>query len=371
MAMQIRPTTVTVDLAALRHNLAVIRRLAPGIAVCAVVKADAYGHGLEPVARSLADAGIDWLAVALIEEGVTSRRAGIKTPILVLGAALAGGFEELVAQDLTPALFRAEHLEALARAARHRRYPFHLKLDTGMSRLGLPLCELPSFLESLAHHPELELDGVLTHFANADLADRELNARQLQLFREGLALVRSRGHTPRWHHIANSAAVISYPEAREGLLRPGLMIYGLRPLECAVDLQPAMRWTTRAVHLKTVRPGTRVSYGGRWTAQRDSRIATLPVGYADGYPRALTGKAEVLVRGRRAPVVGTICMDLCMVDVTDVRGVEIGDEVVLMGTQGQESITAHDLARWAGTIPYEIVCGVGPRVPRVYTDGLA
>ncbi len=367
--MQIRPTTVTVDLAAIRHNLGVIRELAPGLAVCAVVKADAYGHGLKPVGRTLANAGIDWLAVALIEEGRALRAEGIATPILVLGAALDGGFDELLESRLVPAIFRADHLESLARAARGRRTEMHLKLDTGMGRLGVPVSELPGFLDALGRHPNLVLDGVLTHFANADLADREFNGRQLQLFQEALEMLRARGHAPRWHHIANSAAVISYPEAREGLLRPGLMTYGLKPLPCSIDLRPAMRWTTRPVHLKSVPAGTRVSYGGRWVSSRTSRIATLPVGYADGYPRAMTGKAEVLVRGKRAPVVGTNCMDLCMIDVTDVPGVALEDEVVLMGTQGDEAITAYDLARWAGTIPYEIVCGVGPRVPRAYVGG--
>lgn len=369
--MQIRPTTVTVDLGTFRHNLAAIRGLAPGMAVCAVVKADAYGHGLTPVARALAAAGVDWLAVALVEEGVALRDEGVRTPVLVLAAALEGGFDELVAHDLVPAVFRIDHLEQLARAARGRRYPLHLKIDTGMSRLGVPVGELDGFLDALARHPNLMVEGVLTHFANADLADDDTNDRQLALYERGLAALRARGHSPRWLHVSNSAAVLSYPRGHTGMLRPGLLTYGLKPLASRVELQPAMRWTTRPVHVKTVPAGSAVSYGGRWVAARDSRLATLPVGYADGYPRAMTGRAEVLVRGQRVPVVGTICMDLCVADVTDVPEVSLADEVVLMGSQGAASITAHDLARWAGTIPYEIVCGVGPRVPRTYHGGPA
>ncbi|MEE8409444.1 MAG: alanine racemase [Myxococcota bacterium] len=366
--MDVRPTVATVDLAAICHNMQVARDLAPGAAVCAIVKAHAYGHGLVQVGRALADAGAEWLAVALVEEGTTLRDAGVKRPILVLGAALDGGFDVLIEYDLTPAIFRTEHLDALAAAAGDRDVRFHLKIDTGMARLGLGTDEIDAFCDALATKSNLKLDGVLTHFANADLADLEFGTHQLALFDRGCEALAARGITPRWVHISNSAAVLSFPEAHRKLLRPGLMLYGLDPRvqREPAGLEPAMRWTTRPIHIKTVPAGTRVSYGGRWTSQRETRLMTLPVGYADGYPRAMTGKAEVVVRGVRVPVIGSICMDLCMADVTDVPGVTLEDEVVLIGKQGHAEVTAYDLAQWAGTIPYEITCGVSNRVPRLY-----
>lgn len=366
--MRVRPTVVTVDLGAIRHNLEVIRQAAPGQAVCAVVKADAYGHGLVPVARCLAQAGVDWLAVALAEEGLALRQAGVQTPVLVMGSALTGGFGELVEHQLTPVLYRPDQLHDYALAASGNPAPFHLKVDTGMARLGLTLNELPTLLSALKKHPHLILDGVMTHFANADLASRSSNEHQLALFEQALAVLAQVGLTPRIKHIANSAGTLTSTPSHLGLIRPGLLTYGLNPLTQALtlDLKQAMRWTTQAIHIKTISKGTAVSYGGRWTAERDSVIATLPVGYADGYARVMSGKAQVIVRGKRAPVIGTICMDLCMIDVTDVPDITLQDEVVLLGTQDGESVTAHHLARWAGTIPYEIVCGIGPRVPREY-----
>jgi alanine racemase len=366
----IRPTQVAVDLAAVRHNVAAIRARAPGQALCGVVKANAYGHGLVTVGRALARAGVDWLGVALVEEGVLLREAGVTTPILVLGAALAGGYDEIVAHRLTPAIFRADQLEGLARAARDGRAGFHLKIDTGMARLGIAPSEIEAFVDAAARYPSLSIEGVLTHLANADLEDTETNARQVARFEDALVRLRRRGITPRLVHVANSAGVLTCKEAHTGLVRPGLMLYGLTPLgpRGAPELVPAMRWTTRPVQVKTVPKGTHVSYGGRFTATRDTRLATLPVGYADGYPRALGNVAQVLIRGHRAPVVGSVCMDLCMIDVTDVAGVTPDDEVVLMGAQDGAAVTAYELAGWAGTIPYEIVCGVERRVPRVYAN---
>ncbi len=364
----IRPTQVAVDLEAVRHNLAAVRARAPGQAVCAVVKANAYGHGVLAVGKTLAQAGVEWLGVALVEEAVQLREAGVQTPILVLGAALDGGYEECVARRLTPAIFRADQLAALAQAARGKPASYHLKIDTGMARLGLAPVELSAFLEAARRHPNLTMGGVLTHLANADLEDHEANARQVSSFQRAVAELRTLGQRPPLVHVANSAGVLTCKEAHTGLVRPGLMLYGLSPLgqKAAPELRPAMRWTTRPVHLKTVPKDTHVSYGGRFVTRRDSVLATLPVGYADGYPRALGNLAEVLVRGRRAKVVGAVCMDLCIIDVTDIPGATCDDEVVLMGTQDGATVSAYELATWAGTIPYEIVCGLERRVPRVY-----
>lgn len=367
--MQIRPTRVVVDLDALTHNLGVIRARAPQHPVCAVVKADAYGHGAVPVSRALERAGIDWLAVSLIEEGMTLRAAGIGSPILVLGGGLDQGYRELLEHGLTPTVFAAEHILGLAQAARGELVRVHLKIDTGMSRLGLADDELERILDVVAQHPNIVLDGVLTHLANANLDDRDTNQRQMTRFRAACARIAARGHSPRWLHAANSAALLTFADAHAGMVRPGLLLYGLNPLDDLVrlDARPVMSWLTRPVHVKNIPAGTRVSYGGRWTAERPSRIATLPVGYADGYPHGMSGSAQVLVRGVRVPVVGTICMDSCMIDVTDLPAVDTQDDVVLLGTQGHQTITAHELAAWAKTIPYEIVCGVGQRVPRHYT----
>ncbi|OGR08244.1 MAG: alanine racemase [Deltaproteobacteria bacterium RIFOXYB12_FULL_58_9] len=364
--MPIRPTIATVDLDAIRHNLGVIRQLAPGSPICAVVKANAYGHGLCEVALALADAGVDWLAVALVEEGARLRAAGIHIPVLLLGTGYTGSTRGIVQYNLTPAIYRVDQLESLAQVASSRLVRFHLKIDTGMSRLGLQPEELGAFLDSLNNHPNLRLDGVMTHFANADIGDAELTQTQLDRFNDCTAFIASRGIEPPWVHTSNSAAVLSFPNTRQGLLRTGLSIYGIDPrLERAVaGLRPAMQWTTRVMHLKNIAANTPVSYGGRWTAPRPSRIATLPVGYADGYMRTMGNRAYVLVRGQRAPIVGSVCMDLCLADVTDIPNVAIDDEVVILGKQGDDEVSVYRLAEWAGTIPYEIVCAVGNRVPR-------
>lgn len=382
--MPIRPTVANVDLDAVAHNY----RLACGSAgrpAIGVVKADAYGHGAVPVARRLAAEGAPFLAVALVEEGLELRAAGVETPVLVLGAAYGERWDLLVAHRLTPLIFRAEHLAGLAAAARAAgvRAPAHLKVDTGMGRIGLAPPELAAFLDAARAAPEVALEGICTHFASADLEDGDLTTRQVGLFNAAAEAMRAAGLPLRWRHLANSAGTIEYPDAWQDLTRPGIMLYGYVPfappgpvppraLEAREGLRPALRWSTAVTHLKTVPAGTPVSYGGRWVAARPSRIATLPVGYADGYHRRLSGRpgfgcAEVLVRGRRAPIAGTVCMDMCMADVTDVPGVEVGDEVVLLGEQGGERIDADELAVRAGTISYEILCNVGARVPRAYT----
>jgi alanine racemase len=365
----IRPTVATVDLAAIRRNLDMMRRLTPDGPVCAVVKADAYGHGITKVGADLSRAGAEWLGVALVEEGIALREAGVATPVLVMATAFHDHPEELVAYDLVPTLFRIEHLARLAEFAGSRRARFHLKIDTGMARFGLHPSDLDPFLDALTHTPHLILDGVMTHFANADIGDAEFTGEQLRRFDACVARIRSRGFEPTWLHTSNSAGVLSFPWARRGMARLGLSLFGLDPRQERepVGLVPAMRWTTRVVHVKEIPAGASVSYGHRWTAARRSCIATLPVGYADGYPHRLGNRARVLVRGQPAPVVGSVCMDLILADVTGIPSVAVGDEVVLLGRQGQHEVSAYDLAAWADTIPYEIVCGIGPRVPRVYS----
>lgn len=365
----IRPTVVTIDLGALAHNYRQIKNWV-GTDVLAVIKADAYGHGAVPCARVLEREGAAFLGVAMTEEGLELRAAGIRAPILLLGGAYGDRYDLLVGHDLTPVVFRKEHLEGLSAAARSlgKKAVAHVKLDTGMGRLGVQTADFSAFLDAAAALG-VELEGFSTHFANADIPDSELTPLQIRRADEAFAAMIARGMKPRFQHLANSAGTLSRREAHGNLIRSGTMLYGYMPadhLEGTLALLPILRWTTAITHLKTVEAGTSISYGSRWTAQRRSTIATLPVGYADGYPRVLTNVGQVLVGGRRVPVAGTVCMDLLMVDVTDLPEVKLGDEVVLLGPQGAEQIRAEELARLCGTIHYEVFCGIGPRVPRVY-----
>jgi alanine racemase len=381
--MPVRPTEAVVDLAAIVHNYGLAREVGARPAM-AVVKANAYGHGAVPVARALVQAGCPMLAVALVEEGLELREAGLAAPILVLGGAYGDRYELLVRHRLTPLVFRAEHVVALDAAARQlgTSAAAHLKLDTGMGRIGVTPADLAEFVAAARAARAVRIEGVCTHFASADLVPREVTEQQVRTFDEAASALVSEGFPIRFRHLANSAGTIEFPAARQDLTRPGIMLYGLLPFAPGDELStaamvvgralsPALTWKTAVTHVKTVPVGTNISYGGRWTAQRTSRIATLPVGYADGYSRRLSGRpgfgmGEVLVRGRRAPIAGTVCMDMTMVDVTDVPGADVGDEVVLLGAQGEQRVSADELAARAGTISYEVLCGISQRVPRRY-----
>jgi alanine racemase len=366
----IRPTRAEIDLRALASNLEVARRIAAPAQVMAVIKANAYGHGAVLIARALQEAGVDLLAVALVEEGIELRNAGITVPIVVMGGSYEGGYAELVEHRLTPVVFRLEHLEQLSRIAAEldTRVAVHLKVDTGMARLGVQLDELDSFLASARRFGRIEIDGFASHFATADSPSAPLTLEQVRRTERALAQVRAHGHSPRFRHVSNTAGVLTVPDAHQGLfnlVRPGLMLFGLSPVGERADLAPVLSWKTGVIHVKKVPKGTPVSYGSTWVAERESVIATLPVGYADGYDRAYSSRAEVLVRGQRAKIAGRVCMDMVMIDVTDIAGVQVGDEVVLLGAQGGARIGCEELARLSETIPYEILCGIGARVPRV------
>jgi alanine racemase len=348
-----------------------LRSLVGATPILGIVKADAYGHGAKGVAPALQQSGIDWFGVALVEEGLALRAWGIERPILVLDGAYGERYDLLLSSRLTPVVFRIEHLEGLGAAARSlgKTAEAHLKIDTGMGRLGILPEEVGDFARA-ARSMGVTLTGVCTHFANADLGDAAMAEKQLRLFDGAVRAVRSAGHTPTWIHLANSAASVDLPEARGTLVRPGLILYGHLPakrLAARVEVRPVLTWTTEVIQVKAVGPGFPVSYGGRFVTSRPSRLATLAVGYADGYRRDLTGKAQVLLRGRRVPVVGVITMDLCVADVTDLSEVRVGDEAVLIGRQGSEMVSAEDLASATGTITYEILCGISARVPRVPT----
>jgi len=355
--LRVRPTEARIDAHALQHNLKEARRAAPRARICAVVKADGYGHGAAIAARSFLAAGAEWLNV------------GITAPILALGGQYTD-YGLLLQHRITPLVYRADMIEALAAAARARGVTAeaHLKLDTGMGRIGAQPEELGGLLDLLQKRPEVRLTGLSSHFANADLRDPTATGKALDLFAAARRAILDAGQPLALSHLANSAAVLDLPPSHYDMVRPGLMLYGAAPAPRfggMADLRPAMSWVTGIVHLKHVKAGTPISYGHKWIARRDSAIATLPVGYADGYRRSLTNKGEVLVRGKRVKQVGTVCMDMTMIDVTDVPGVREGEEVVLMGDQGEERISADDLAGLCDTIPYEIFCAIGTRVPRV------
>jgi len=371
--LRVRPTEVRIDTAALAHNLREARRKAPRSRVMAIVKADGYGHGALIASRAFLEAGADWLGVALVEEGLLLRSAGITAPIATLGGQYTD-YGLLLQHRLTPLVYRPEMIDALAAAARARGVvaQAHLKLDTGMGRIGVLPRDLPALLEHARSVREVRLTGLCSHFANADLRDAAATARALQLFTEARGALLATGQPLELSHLANSAATLDLPASHFDLVRPGLMLYGAVPgpgFAGLADLKPALSWVTGVSHLKTVPAGTPISYGHRWTAQRESVIATLPVGYADGYRRNLINKNEVLLGGRRVRQVGTVCMDMMMVDATDVPSVRLGDECVLIGAQGEARLSADEMADRGDTIAYEVFCAIGARVPRVAVQG--
>ncbi len=367
-----RPTRAEIDLAALRHNFEQVRSQVGGQAgILAVVKADAYGHGAVPVARTLERAGAAAFAVALVEEGIALRRAGLQRPILVFGEIFPGQEEALFDGDLTPYLFQVETARRLDREARARGrvLPVHLKIDTGMGRIGVLPQDLDGFLQTLASLPGLRLAGVMSHLALADESQAPINTQQRDCFRRVLQQVRQAGFAPEWVHLSNSAAIFSFDFPECNLVRPGIVLYGGMPapeLAGRLELRPVMHLRSRIVQLKSLPVGAGVSYGHHFIAKRPSLIATVPIGYADGYNRLLSNRGEALVRGRRVRVAGRVCMDWTLFDVTDVPGVSLGDEITLLGSAAGGTITGDEWAERIGTISYEVYCGIGKRVPRVY-----
>jgi alanine racemase len=370
-----RPTMAVVDLDALSRNFEEALRRAGGRAVLAVVKAQAYGHGAVPVSLRLLASGARMLGVALVEEGRELRNAGISAPILVMGAVFPDQAEPIAELGLTPVVYSMPVARALSAAAvrRGRRIPVHVKIDTGMGRIGVQPAEAPRFIRDLTRLDGIDVQGLMTHFADADLRDKQFSSQQLDRFGEVIRELEAMGVPVPERHAANSAALLDYSRALFTMVRPGLMLYGYNPLTMALpelELQPVLSLVTRIASLKKVPAGVPISYGRTFTTKRESLIATIPLGYADGFSRSLSNRGEALVRGVRVPVAGRICMDMCMIDVTAVPGVSEQDEVVLIGRQGNERITAVDIANLCGTIPYEILCGISQRVPRVYREGL-
>ena len=371
----VRPTRAEINLANLRHNLRVVQR-ATKAPVWSVLKADGYGHGAKAVARTLERAGTAGICVALLEEAVELREAGIQRPILVMGGYYGGAWGDLLRHNLTPIVYDAAQIDALADEVRFsgsEPVRVHLKIDTGMARLGVTPREVTSVARALARRPEVVLEGLMTHFACADSGETESVEHQLRIFDSVTSELAAMGFSPPIRHAANSAALFQCPASHLSAVRPGLALFGIQPrIGMAQDLRPVMRMHTEVVALRDLEPGDTAGYGATWAAKRPSRIATVPLGYADGLSRALSNKGHLLVRGRRAPIVGSVSMDLTMIDVTDVPGVELRDEVVAIGAQrgvlGQDEITVEEVASLLGTIPWEVLTNVSRRVPRFYRE---
>ena len=362
-----------INLDAIAHNVQMAKaNLKPTTKLCAVVKADAYGHGAVRVAQEAARNGADFFAVALLQEGVKLREAGIETPILVLGSMLPEVAEICVRYDISHAVFDEERLYALNAAALklHTKAKIHIKIDTGMHRIGVHVRDAGRFAKLAASLPGIYIEGVFSHFATADADDKQYAAYQFERFQEALRLIEAEGvHIP-IRHIANSAALTELQEYQLDMVRQGITLYGLHPahmIDCYKDFEPVMTVKTQVAFVKTLPPGETIGYGRTYTLTRPSVIATVPIGYADGFNRHLgCGHGEVWINGKRVPTVGNICMDQCMIDVTDVPDVKLGDEVIVMGSDGTNTILADDIARATGTINYEITCAFGQRLPKVY-----
>jgi alanine racemase len=373
-----RPTFAEIDLAALQHNFQLVRSSTPKrVDILAVVKADAYGHGFMDISRELDSLGVNAFGVAFLAEGIQLRKSGIDKPILLLGGVYPGQERKCIGYNLSTTIFTLEQAQALNHAASagrlFRKAQIHLKVDTGMGRLGVPYADVPQLLKELKKLPSITMEGIISHFASADELDESgqyFTRLQAERFAWVVAETRKAGFSPRYVHIANSAAALLRDIPGCNLVRPGIALYGAIPssdFQGKLDLLPVMRLKSRIAMLKWVEPGTTISYARRFIAGKRTLIASIPVGYADGYPRTLTNCGEALIRGRRVKVVGTVCMDWIMLDVTGIPDVTTGDEVVLMGPDDFGNVIhAEELAALAGTIPYEIFCGISKRVPRVY-----
>lgn len=372
-----RPTWIEIDLDALAHNYQLVKQqVGPGVQAMAVVKANAYGHGAVECTRRLAADDADWFGVALPEEGLALREAGIRQPILCLGGFWPGQETLIVGHNLTPVVYGIEMIAALDRASKDAGVTtaVHLKVDTGMGRLGVRGDALDALLDQLTAFTNIDIAGVMSHLASADETRLDpFTERQEERFAAAIEQIRARGWNPSIIHLANSAGALAHPAARGNLVRPGGILYGmwrdvLPPTDTPWDLRPVMSWHTRVALLKNVPAGEELGYGCTFVTARDSVIATLPVGYHDGYMRNLSNRGRVIIRGAFAPVVGRVSMDLTMVDVTDIPGVQLHDEVTLLGSVDELAITAEEIATATGTLSYEVTCGVSERVPRVFSS---
>ncbi len=366
-----RPTFAEIDMDALRHNLRKIRQLvALDVRILGVVKADAYGHGMGEVSRVLVEEGVEYLGVASLDEARELRKAGIKSKIIVLGAILPEEIEGVLKFNVIQAVSDLKIARLLSKLgqAKKRNIKVHVKIDTGMGRIGFWHQEAIEFVKKIAALKNIVIDGIFTHFPSAE-DDKRFTQRQIRDFNLLMKELSACNINIPFKHASNSMALVDFKDSHMNIVRPGLIIYGLHPRQDLIKrlgLKPVMTLKTKVTHVKSVPKGRSISYGRTYVTKNETRIATIPVGYGDGYSRHLSNKAHVLIRGKRAPIAGRICMDMCMVDVGHLQGAKSGDDVVLIGKQGKEVIRTEELADIMGTIPYEVVCNIGRRVPRIY-----
>ena len=379
-----RRTRAEINLKAFKHNLQNLKTaLGSKTEIMAVVKADAYGHGALPCAKTAIESGVGYLGAGVIEEGIELRKNGIKDPVLILGGIFADEVADLVHHNLSTILSTSHLAEALSREGKKqgKTVNIHIKIDTGMNRLGVYPEDLLALTEKIGNLPNLKIEALSTHFSSADDEDLSITNQQIELFKKALNKLTNAGIIPSLTHLSNTSAIFRFPESHSKMVRPGLILYGALPSpilnsvvqsfcknENLKSFEPVMQWKSRIILLKSVQKGQALSYSRKYLTQKDSRIATIPIGYADGLSRRLSNNMEVLVKGKRVPQVGTICMDMSLIDVSEVPNVQIGDEVVIFGKQGEEVIQVEELAQKANTLPYEILCNVGKRVPRIYQN---
>ncbi len=372
---QYKRVYANINLDRFEHNLDEIKRvLKPGTKVAAVIKMDAYGHGAVQLAKLMEDRDEIWgYAVATADEAVILRNNEIRKPILVLGYTFAYQYPLMIEHDIRPTIFSLEMAEELSEAAVKlgRDVPVHIKLDTGMSRIGYQICEASADeIAQIGKLPHIILEGMFTHFSKADEKDKTFTRHQIAGYQKMTDMLKERGIRIPVHHVSNSAGIIDLPEANMDMVRAGIILYGLWPSDevdrSVLDLKPVLSLKSHVVHIKTLEPGRIISYGGTYEVTRPSVIATIPVGYGDGYARSLSNKGYVLIHGKRAPICGRVCMDQFMVDITEIEDVKIGDLVTLIGEDGDECITMEELGELSGRFNYEFVCDLGKRIPRVY-----
>jgi len=385
-----RATFSEINLDSFRHNLHSIKSLiGPGVRTMAIIKADAYGHGAIQCARAAIKEQVDYIGVGIIQEGIELRENGITSPILILGGIYPNEIEDLIKYNLSTSLSSSVIASAISKKAEkaNKSVDVHIKIDTGMGRLGIQPEGFISLLNNVISYKNLKVEGVFTHLSNADQEEPESTHHQISIFSNVLKKLHTtnfsqmnKGNDNILFHSANTAGLLRYPESRFDLVRPGISLFGSFPSPTTASafdvlakenkltkLRPVMNWKTKIIQVQTLRKGVSVSYGGRYVTKNDeTRIATIPVGYADGLSRRLSGNMELLVKETRVKQVGTICMDMCLIDITNLPDVTMGEEVIIFGSQGKGQIKVEELATKAGTIPYEILCGVGKRVPRVY-----
>jgi alanine racemase len=372
-----RPTWAEIDLSALRHNFRTMNRLVgPQTTVCAVIKADAYGHGIEPVAQALQREGAEWVGVTSTDEGVQVRDAGVNTRVLLMTGFWHGEEDDVVGRNLTPSVWDPWQVESLQQTAarRNTKAAFHLKVDTGMTRFGIGVSDLPKTLELIRQSPNLELEGVFTHLASAEVVDAPDVEAQREKFCTVRQIVQQQGFAPRYFHMANTAATICHPETRDLMVRPGIAMYGYiqrfawasggRGPGYPIDLKPVLSWKTKIISVREVPAGRFVGYNGTFITTRRTRIAGLPIGYADGLNRRMSNRGRFIVRDHYAPILGRISMDITLVDVTEIPEAQIGDEVLVIGSSANCQVNAWHHAHFADTIAYEILCAISERVPR-------